>query len=199
MTIEKPDNIPPSSPILNNYEVTTDGIILLWIPSSSVDVASHKVYRKKGSAQEALWEKLHESSSSNDSTFIDSKVEEPSVYSYTVVATDSTGLESLPSKPINITWNGRSIKEDDIKFSGTVNRELRFINLTWNVKDFNVLEYRLYKGKNDRNLRLYKTLNGTTRGYNDVDLEINSDYTYGLQMVLPGGRTTLIKKFNIKY
>ena len=147
LTIEKPDNIPPSSPILNNYEVTTDGIILLWIPSSSVDVASHKVYRKKGSAQERLWEKLHESSSSNDSTFIDSTVEEPSVYSYTVVATDSTGLESLPSKPINIMWNGRNIKEEDIRFSGTVNRELRFINLTWNVKDFNVLEYRLYKGK----------------------------------------------------
>tara|TARA_R110000737_G_scaffold420_1_gene1482 strand:- start:1948 stop:3909 length:1962 start_codon:yes stop_codon:yes gene_type:complete len=199
LTIEKPDNIPPSSPILNNYEVTTDGIILLWIPSSSVDVASHKVYRKKGSAQEALWEKLHESSSSNDSTFIDSTVEEPSVYSYTVVATDSTGLESLPSKPINIMWNGRNIKEEDIRFSGTVNRQLRFINLTWNVKDFNVLEYRLYKGKNDRNLRLYKTLNGTTRGYNDVDLEINSDYTYGLQIILHTGRTTLIKKFNIKY
>ena len=199
LTIEKPDNIPPSSPILNNYEVTTDGIKLLWIPSSSVDVASHKVYRKKGSTQEALWEKLHESSSSNDSTFIDSTVEEPSVYSYTVVARDSTGLESLPSKPINIMWNGRNIKEEDIRFSGTVNRELRFINLTWNVKDFNVLEYRLYKGKNDRNLRLYKTLNGTTRGYNDVDLEINSDYTYGLQIILHTGRTTLIKKFNIKY
>ena len=199
LTIEKPDNIPPSSPILNNYEVTTDGIILLWIPSSSVDVASHKVYRKRGSAQESLWEKLHESSSSNDSTFIDSTVEEPSVYSYTVVATDSTGLESLPSKPINIMWNDRNIKEEDIRFSGTVNRELRFINLTWNVKDFNVLEYRLYKGKNDRNLRLYKTLNGTTRGYNDVDLEINSDYTYGLQIILHTGRTTLIKKFNIKY
>ena len=199
LTIEKPDNIPPSSPILNNYEVTTDGIILLWIPSSSVDVASHKVYRKRGSAQESLWEKLHESSSSNDSTFIDSTVEEPSVYSYTVVARDSTGLESLPSKPINIMWNGRNIKEEDIRFSGTVNRELRFINLTWNVKDFNVLEYRLYKGKNDRNLRLYKTLNGTTRGYNDVDLEINSDYTYGLQIILHTGRTTLIKKFNIKY
>ena len=199
LTIEKPDNIPPSSPILNNYEVTTDGIKLLWIPSSSVDVASHKVYRKKGSTQEALWEKLHESSSSNDSTFIDSTVEEPSVYSYTVVARDSTGLESLPSKPINIMWNGRNIKEEDIRFSGTVNRELRFINLTWNVKDFNVLEYRLYKGKNDKNLRLYKTLNGTTRGYNDVDLEINSDYTYGLQIILHTGRTTLIKKFNIKY
>ena len=53
--------------------------------------------------------------------------------------------------------------------------------------------------KNDRNLRLYKTLNGTTRGYNDVDLEINSDYTYGLQIILHTGRTTLIKKFNIKY
>tara|TARA_R110000868_G_scaffold92579_4_gene256901 strand:+ start:8706 stop:10649 length:1944 start_codon:yes stop_codon:yes gene_type:complete len=199
LVLDKPDVIPPSSPILDNFEVTTDGIRIYWIPSGSLDVSSHVVYRKTGGEQNIQWEKLFESTSLQDSTFHDSTLQDPNVFSYTVVAKDSIGLESIPAKPVSITWNGKAIKDEDIKFSGTINRELRFINLTWKVKDFHVLEYRLFKGKEDKGLRLYKTLKGTSKGYNDVDLEINSNYTYGLQMVLPGNRTTFIKKINLKY
>lgn len=199
LVLDKPDVIPPSSPILDNFEVTTDGIRIYWIPSGSPDVSSHVVYRKTGGEQNIQWEKLFESTSLQDSTFHDSTLQDPNVFSYTVVAKDSIGLESIPAKPVSITWNGKAIKDEDIKFSGTINRELRFINLTWKVKYFHVLEYRLFKGKEERGLRLYKTLNGTSKGYNDVDLEINSNYTYGLQMVLTGNRTTSIKKINLKY
>ena len=199
LVLDKPDVIPPSSPILDNFEVTTDGIRIYWIPSGSPDVSSHVVYRKTGGEQNIQWEKLFESTSLQDSTFHDSTLQDPNVFSYTVVAKDSIGLESIPAKPVSITWNGKAIKDEDIKFSGTINRELRFINLTWKVKDFHVLEYRLFKGKVEKGLRLYKTLNGTSKGYNDVDLEINSNYTYGLQVVLPGYRTTSIKKINLKY
>lgn len=199
LVMDKPDHTPPSSPILNNYEVTTDGIKLFWTPSSSVDVAFHKVYRKKESAQETLWEKLHESNSIKDSTFFDSTVEERSFYRYTVVAADSVGLESRPAKPIKVIWNGRTIKKEDIRFSGTVNRELRFINLTWRVKDFDVVEFRLYKGTEGKGLKLYKTLEGSAKGYNDVDLEINSDFLYGLQVIQNGGGTSKLKKINVKY
>lgn len=199
LVMDKPDIFPPSSPILDNYEVTTDGIRIYWIPSSSPDVSSHIVYRKTGGEQNIQWEKLFESKTLQDSTFHDSTLQDSNVFSYTVVAKDSVGLESIPAKPVSVTWTGKAVKDEDIKFSGTVNREWRFINLTWKVKDFHVMEYRLFKGKEDNGLRLYKTLNGTSKGYNDVDLEINSNYTYGLQMVLPGNRTTFIKKINLKY
>ncbi|MDX1701972.1 MAG: hypothetical protein R3250_15200, partial [Melioribacteraceae bacterium] len=199
LVIDKPDLTRPSSPILNNYEVTTDGIKLFWIPSSSDDVALHKLYRKKESVQETLWEKLHESNSTVDSTFFDSTLKKPSVYHYTVVATDSVGLESLPAKPIKVIWKGKTIKEEDIRFSGTVNRELRFINLTWRVKDFDAVEFRLYKGTEGKGLKLYKTMGGSAKGYNDVDLKINSDYLYGLQVIQNGGGTSKLKKINVKY
>ena len=121
------------------------------------------------------------------------------VYSYTVVAKDSTGLESEPSKPLTVVWNGKDLKEDDINFSGTVNRELRFINLTWKVKNEEVVEYRLYRGTKGNGLKLYKTLVGTSNGYNDINLEVNTEYSYGLQLVLQGGRTSIVKKLNLTY
>ncbi len=179
--LDKPDIIPPSSPILNNYEVTTDGIRVYWIPSGSPDVSSHVVYRKTGDEQEVQWEKLFESKSLQDFTFHDSTLQDQNVFSYTVVARDSVGLESIPAKPVSVIWTGKAVKDEDIKFFGTVNRELRFINLTWKVKDFHVLEYRLYRSTDNHPLKLYKTMEGTSKGFNDVDLEVNTNYTYGLQ------------------
>ncbi|MCM4166753.1 hypothetical protein DHD08_03550 [Arenibacter sp. H213] len=199
LTVDKPDMVPPASPLLNNYEVTAEGIILSWIPSSSVDVASHIVYRKYGSEEEKEWEKIVESFTVNDTLFYDTTVHDSGLYNYTVIAKDSVGLESLPAKPVSVVWNGKTIHEDDIKFQGNVNRELRFINLSWKVKASNVIEFRLYRGINEHQLKLYKTLNGDSKGFNDTDLEINTDYTYGLQLVLKGGLTSLIKEINLKY
>lgn len=199
LTIAKPDVIPPTSPVLSNYEVTTEGVKIYWIPSSSPDVAAHIVYRRAGGEQEVKWEKLFESKTTKDSTFFDTALQKRNEFTYTVIAKDSVGLESLPAKPVTVIWNEKSIKEEDIKFSGTVNRELRFINLTWRIKDFHALEYRLYRGIEGKGLKLYKTLDGKAKSYNDVDLEINSDYIYGLQLVLDGGGTSLISKINLKY
>ncbi len=199
LVIDKPDMIPPSPPVLKKYEVTSEGIRINWIPSSSEDVATHVVYRKNGEKDDALWQIVFESTILKDTSFLDTKELERNVYRYTVMAKDSVGFESEPANPITVVWNGKTITKNDITFSGTANRELRFINLSWKVKHDAVVEYRLYRGTSADNLRLYKTLDGTTKGYNDVDLEINSNYQYGLQLVLEGGVVSGIKKMNVKY
>lgn len=199
LVVDKPDIVPPSPPVLKKYEVTSEGIRINWIPSSSEDVASHVVYRKNGEKDDALWQLVLESAILKDTSFLDTKELARNVYRYTVIAKDSVGSESEPANPITVVWNGKTIAKNDIKFSGMANRELRFINLSWKVKNDAVLEYRLYRGTSATNLRLYKTLDGSAKGYNDVDLEINSNYFYGLQVVLKGGLVSEIKKTNVKY
>lgn len=197
LTVTKPDVIPPSSPVIKMFDVTNEGIRINWIPSSSTDVTSHTLYRRDET--EPKWQLIMESTSKTDTTFYDTEKLERNAYSYTIVAKDSSGLESKPANAINVIWQGRILSDDDIKFSGTVNRELRFINLSWKVKDVEVLEYRLYRGIEENQLKLYKSLNKDSKGYNDVGLEINSNYSYGLQLVLNGGRVSSIKKINLKY
>lgn len=198
LIVDKPDMIAPSPPVLRKYEVTEQGIRINWIPSSSADVISHIVYRRNAAENDVQWEKLFDSSA-KDTTFLDEKELERNIYSYTVVAIDSSGYESQPANPVTVTWNGRILIDKDIKFSGSANRELRFINLSWKIKNDDILEYRLYRGNQLNGLKLYKTFDASAKNFNDVDLEINSDYTYGIQMLLSGGRTSFIKKINVKY
>ncbi len=199
IVVRKPDLVPPSSPLMKNFEVTQEGVNLSWFPSSSKDVIAHVIYRRNEEAPELRWEKLHESISTKDSLYFDKTLQDSGIYSYTVIAKDSVGLESLPAKPISIIWRGKSLDVNDIKFQGVVNRELRFINLSWKIKANNIVEYVLYRGTNNRGLKLYKTLNGDSKGYNDTDLEINTNYTYGLQLIQKGGASSFIKEINLKY
>ena len=199
LIVDKVDVIPPSPPALKTYEVAEEGVRIHWIPSSSEDVASHIVFRKTSIEKESTWKQVFESAGVQDTFFIDSKELPPNSYSYTVIAKDSTGLESTPSNPITLNWNGKPLEAADIKFMGTVNRELRFINLSWKAKNQEVVEYRLYRASNGENLKLYKTLDGSAKGYNDMNLEISTEYTYGLQLIVNNGVASMIKKIDLKY
>tara|TARA_R110000796_G_scaffold250788_2_gene380588 strand:- start:96379 stop:98445 length:2067 start_codon:yes stop_codon:yes gene_type:complete len=199
LVVDKPDVTPPSSPIFITYNITAKGVELTWMPSSSEDVDSHIIFRKNNADPNGLWEQITESKKLTDSLFLDNSINDAGLYAYTIVAKDRVGLESTPTDALTITWNGKETLADDIKFSGIVDRELRFINLSWKVKKNDIQEYRLYRGIKENNLKLYKTFNGISKGYNDTHLEINTTYTYGLQLVLRGGKTSSIKTINLKY
>ncbi|SDL66162.1 fibronectin type III domain-containing protein [Kriegella aquimaris] len=199
LTVNIPDMMPPSPPVLTKYEVIEEGIRIHWIPSSSVDVQSHVVYRKNGQTGDNVWQKRFESTTMSDSSFLDTGELEQNLYSYTIIAKDSLGLESKPSNPITIVWKGKTLEEGDIKFIGTVNRELRFVNLSWKVKNQKVSEFRLYRGTDKGSLKLYKTFDGDVNSFHDVDLEINSEYTYGLQVLNYNGLQSMLKKIAINY
>ena len=196
-TIAKPDMVAPSSPVFKKYLVTDKGVELSWVPSSSTDVAEHQLYRKPANTvEENSWEKIF---NGKDSLFIDDKILNATVYQYTLIALDSNGLESMPSKPVIVKWGGGNIDSDDIKFTGIANRELRYINLSWRVKNHEVTEYRLYRKSGNEAFKLYRTFNGETNGFNDVNLMINSTYEYGLQTLLSNGELSILKKFDLRY
>ncbi|WP_067145666.1 fibronectin type III domain-containing protein [Pseudotamlana agarivorans] len=199
LALDKPDVTPPSPPVIKNYKITNDGVAITWIPSSSDDVVSHQLYRKMNSQTNALWQLIKQTEVASDTMYLDNALPEPGLYTYTLIAKDATGYESSPTDGLSISWKGKALTATDIKFTGTVNRELRFIALAWKVKATPVSEYRLYRGNTENNMKLYKTLNGETNNYNDTNLEVNSNYWYGLQLVLPGGRISTIKEIKVIY
>lgn len=197
ITINLPDKLAPSPSVIKGYDFTPEGISISWIPSSSKDVASHSLYRKNMNIDNGLWEKRFETK--NDTTFLDTKNLIATQYSYTIIATDSTGLESEPTNPITVTWKNKAPDVNKIKFSSTANRELRFINLSWKAKNMEVLEYKLFRGTTEDDLKLYKKLDGDAKSYNDVNLKVNTTYYYGLQLLLSGNTQSAIVKSNVKY
>lgn len=197
--VNLPDKIPPSPPLLKKYKILKEGIQLNWIPSSSEDLASHSIYRKNVQSKDEQWQQVFETSNPKDTLFLDSEDLMQGSYSYTIIAKDSTGLESKPTNPITAIWTAVAPTTKEIKFNGTVNRELRFIGLSWKVKRENIAGFRLYRGVKENDLKLYKSLNNSAKSFNDTNLEINSNYTYGLQVLLNGGIVSPLKKINLKY
>ena len=199
LTIDKPDLSPPSAPVIEEYTVTKEGIKLKFIPSSDEDVISHIIYRKKQDGVTDVWEQLAVLDSTMLNEYTDETIKSGRYYSYTITAKDKGELESTPATPVSLRTQREIIKADAIRFNGIVNRELRIITLIWNVKTETVIEYKLYRGIEGKQLKLFKTIAGTTNRYEDNELEINTNYQYGLQVVTSGGVLSEIKEIQVTY
>jgi len=199
LQMELPRIIPPSPPLIKNYKVMNDSVQIYWIPSSSEDVVLHSLYRKNTENLESSWELIGEIELGKEQSFIDIDEKPRGIYGYTVIAKSKIDLESSPSESIHINYSG-SLKDSGItKFIGSPNRELRFISLTWKTKNMKVSEYLLYKGIVGENLKLFKTLDGKRTSYSDYELEVNSEYKYGLRAITLSGKQSEMESIKVIY
>ncbi|OQD43424.1 hypothetical protein BUL40_06225 [Croceivirga radicis] len=189
-----PDVLPPSPPVIKSFANNAEGVAITWVPSSSKDVKAHILFKKETQSKEWLQLKVLES----DTTFMDENTV-AGTFAYTVIAKDSTGLESTPAKPIIVKRKGQTNTEKAMNLTAVPNRELRFIAIQWRIKNEDISEYRLYKSVNSGPLRLYRTLDKESKGINDVDISVNTEYGYGIQGVTRTGVITPIKKIQVKY
>lgn len=199
LEIEPPISIAPSPPVIQRYQVSNDSVEIVWIPSSSDDVVLHSIYRKNVDTLESSWELIGEIEPGRDQLFLDAEEKPRGTYGYTVIAKSNIGIESSPSELIQVNYSGSSNDRGITKFFGNPNRELRFISLTWKIKNMEVSEYLLYKGTAGENLKLFKTLDGKRTSYTDYELEVNSEYKYGLRAITLSGMQSEMQKTKVVY
>ena len=189
LVLERPLTIPPMSPVIANYEVLEDKVVLAWINSSSEKLASHIIYRKKADAsQETLWEKVYETSDLQKNTFEDGSIAKNTKYLYTVVALGTNGIESDPAPPISVITYKNLLQNGVKGLYANVDRENKFIQLSWQKQNKNVVELQLYRkvGKENK-LKLYQVLPKEQKRFLDTKVQINTTYTYGIKAIFADG------------
>jgi hypothetical protein len=62
-----------------------------------------------------------------------------------------------------------------------------------------VSEYLLYKGIKGENLKLFKTIDGKRTNYSDYELEVNSEYNYGLIAITSSGIRSEMQNTKVVY
>jgi uncharacterized protein len=185
--IEKPDLIPPVSPVFKNAECTLNGILLEWQISSSSDVKFHVLYRRK--KNEVKWQ-LVDRFVIKDSinSFLDAQVEGNNFYEYTMVAVDESLLESKPSKPIMVKNhqmnNLKKIENVNVK----VDRKAKQIELRWSYSDNTASNFLIYKGDENNPIRLYQQGSFNEKAFVDTELQINTVYIYSIKAISSDGR-----------
>jgi hypothetical protein len=194
--VKRPDTIPPSAPIIKQGVCHSNEVVIRFILSHSDDVAFHSIMKKRDidSAYQAI------SVIPGDSTewFRDTSVVSGEIYFYKIVAVDSSGNKSA-SDPITVkNETGYTRKITDLKYS--VDRKLKSIHLNWQYGGFNIEKFILYRGKENEEISILKTIEGNTFNYKDLNAQIGNTYLYRIKAVMYSGAESIISDvFKIIY
>ncbi|WP_146052758.1 fibronectin type III domain-containing protein [Aquimarina sp. I32.4] len=196
----KPDRIPPTSPVFKTYEIKKNKVSLSWINSSVEDWKSTIVYRKE--AKDSIsqpWQKIFETSIDTVTSFIDGKVNPGKKYNYTLITIDQGGLESEPTPPILINMPGTLLQPGIKGLYATVDREQKFIQLTWRFTTTNAIEIQVYRKTKETPFILYKRLDPNDNRWIDQKLITNTSYTYAFKAIFNDGSISEWEEIEVKY
>lgn len=128
---------PPNAPVgLSAVSGEVKKITLRWEKNKESDIKLYQIFRKRGN--EADFKELHELS---DTQYEDTLLPDGSEMSYKIRATDTDGLTSLFSEPVNARTRPLPAKVSNFKIADAVNRIV-----TWQPnQEKDVHNYNIYK------------------------------------------------------
>ncbi len=157
ISLERPDTIAPSSPMIKTVHLSNDTIKVKWSASPSDDVKLHQLFRKE--YQENGWELIAEYNTAEKlNYFLDTNYEGNKIYAYTVVAIDKSDLSSPPSRAMKVqTTPKQVIKNAFSSFDINFNEEKKSSSIRWNLEEETDLEeIIIYRGKSKADISMYK-------------------------------------------
>ncbi len=187
IAVEKPDVVPPSSPVFRAYEVINNKVSLTWIPSTSKDVVSHQLFRKELGTTSAEWKLIFQSKM--DSSYTDTGLATTQKYRYAIFATDTHGLQSAPSTPITVAVTFSEINQKSVKgLQAVAYKDTKVIKVNWKNPSDTFSGFIVYKKKNEDIPRVFRELPKSVLQLEDTAITPNNTYTYYLKPILPNGK-----------
>jgi fibronectin type 3 domain-containing protein len=200
LELEKPDLIPPSSPVISGYKIREDGIEIQWVNSSDADVVQHHVWRREKSEGYMPATLLKSVTDSAVTSYVDMSAMTDVRYVYTVTALKKNLLESAPSNELTAFTNSARQQNPELDyFDATIDKQNKMLKLTWGDKLRDVRYYELYRGTNGENMSLWKTLQSDRHEIIDDNLSANTTYQYIIRAILKDGKNTKSRSLTIKY
>lgn len=195
LIVEKPDLIPPTSPVFKRYEVNDGKVYLEWANSSSEDAQKLLLYRKMN--DENNWVLILDDEKKTEN-YTDTKVLEGNQYSYKMIARDTHGLESVPSPMLNAIVPQASVMPALRGFFAQANLIDKNIKLSWSYNQQDLEGFELFKGEENQPLQLYKTFSPAIKAFTDNNCSINTTYNYAVRALFTDGRIGKMSFFTVK-
>jgi len=195
VTLEKPELVPPSPPVITKYTSTAKGVVLEWATGGEENIGTLNLYRKERGQDNVLFKTL---TNPQVTTFTDSTAQANHYYSYTLVCMTRKGLASQPSRAVTVQGSASISKGAFSEFAAKRNRKDGTIALQWKHDLKDVKSYELYKGEGDKAASLWKVIRGFEQGIQDADVERGKPYEYMIRAVLASGKTGAVAKVKIQ-
>ncbi len=187
--IKRIDTIAPVAPVILDFKINEDGVLILYEPSNSEDVLRHHIYKKSQEKKEI--EKIL--ITNFDNKVLDTLVQEGKKYEYWITATDDSGLESKAS---NALIGGGLVLPKDIIQNFKVDQNENIVKISWEYKNSSAVPSiaLIYRSEmNSKFLRLTK-INYPISEFIDTDVKKGVSYSY---KIVPEGNGYDYKVSNI--
>ena len=174
LILERPDIVPPASPLIKKIVPSDSGVVITWVNSPSKDVEKILLYRNREGG--ANWKLINIFSPDSASIYTDKPSEGGYTYRYLIIAVDEAGNESKPGKPVAAKYNPRQEKEEWIQPKIKNNKKNKVVELTWDVPSYPVNRFIIYaRTNNNGNWKMIDGVNGNVFKY-------QSSFYYGKEL-----------------
>ena len=195
LILEKPDIIPPTAPVFNNYKIENGKVILQWYSSSDLE-ATHFLSRENLN-EKSLPEIIFQTDTLEHYT--DKNVVANNKYRYTIKAIDKAGLISEPSAPLTLTVVDLSPPQIIKEVNSFIDRENNYVDIFWRATKELVAEYTIYKQTGVEPATTWRIVPAHITKVTDQEIKPGNHYIYHIRAMLKDGKYTKIKKIEIKY
>ncbi|MDC1162411.1 hypothetical protein OAT18_03105, partial [Tenacibaculum sp.] len=203
VTLDKPDFIPPASPVITSYKVEKESVLLKWANSQSDDVVKHEVYRRvRDSIQWNLVSTVFKDSLQVEYTkWEDTNLNNGGIdYQYLIKAVDDSNLKSKNEKSTTVEVPRIKLLSGIKNVGSYVDRSNAFIELYWKIEDpKKIVEVMIYKGSKEKKVTLLRNVIPSVTRIVDEDVNPNNIYVYMFRPVFIDGSLGQVKKIEVKY
>lgn len=200
LRVDKPDVVPPSSPVFSSCEVQNGAVLLSWILSLDLDVMGYRLYRKTDS--DNYWKQIKEIREIEvDSVgrYTDSEVDEGRRYAYTIVAVDDVGLESIPAPAVSMDIPTISVKPGVKNLDVYRDPGKHYLEIFWGYRQEKVAGFNVYRAVKGGPLTLYRVVEGDVHRIVDERVKPNTDYIYGVRAFFEDGTFSKFRQLKVLF
>ena len=197
--IIKPDRVPPSSLVIIDSKVSANGkTTLSWINSSSDDVVSYRLYRK--TEKDTVWTTVATISDLRITQFEDTlSASEGTLLLYSLRAIDRSNNISEPSPVWKVIAHAKQQTGQLKNLRADMDRTNHSITISWKTNSMDIVEYTIYKARNNEPFSTLQVIPGTQAFYTDTDLAVSNVYRYAVRPTLKNGKMGEWKEVKTEY
>jgi len=185
LKVERPDIIPPTSPIFTNYKVEINKINLEWAPSHSNDLAHHELWRKNNDTPWEMISKIED----NTYSYADNNIEAGATYQYKILAKDLSGLSSDIAFIIHLETPEKLIVESIQNIKIKINDDKQPV-LSWASPEGQEHDVVIYRSSENSGFQVLKIVDRDKDSFVDRNVSSGRTYKYTLKARFADGATS---------
>jgi fibronectin type 3 domain-containing protein len=195
LELKRPDIVPPSSPVIDNFKSGDKSMEIHWVCSNSEDVINQILYRR---TKDQDW-KIIAQLAQKVNIYRDTLVERNNWYEYSLEAVDDAGLHSDKSFPLNVKVYDSGIRRAVQSFNVVKSPDGKSLILSWKYTEKGDYWFVLYRSVNGSDMMTYQNAKGDQRSFTDNNLT-KGTILYSIKVVYKdGGESQMIKSLPISF